>query len=419
MRTPPSRLAIAIALASGVLAVAVVLGGAAVAVVATPVVTAQPALALDRGLARTPPMGFNDWNAFGCDVTEALIKQTADLFVTSGLKGAGYRYINIDDCWMTHHRDPVSGRLVPDPAKFPDGIAGTASYVHGKGLKLGIYADAGTLTCAGYPGSLGHERVDAAAFAEWGVDYLKYDNCYNSSGAARADFVRRYSVMADALAATGRPIVYSICEWGQSDPWTWAPGVGNLWRTTGDIVDSWSSLREIIAANMRLGAAAGPGAWNDPDMLEVGNDGMTTTEYRTHFGLWAEMAAPLLIGTDLRTASATTMSILRNPDVIAVDQDRLGLQGQVLSDDAGLVVFTKQLANGDRAIALYNSTGAPATISTTATAAGLPGAGTYTVRDLWTHRTVETAGTLSATVPAHGTALYRVRPDRAAAAPVA
>ena len=399
-------------LASAALVGAVALSGAA-AVVATSVGTARSvALPRDNGLARTPPMGFNDWNAFGCDVTEALIKKTADLIVRSGLRDAGYRYVNIDDCWMTHHRDPRTGRLVPDPAKFPDGIAGTADYVHRDGLKIGIYADAGTLTCAGYPGSLGHEQVDASTFAGWGIDYLKYDNCHNASDGSQADFVRRYAAMGNALAATGRPIVYSICEWGQSQPWTWAQVVGNLWRTTGDITDSWTSLKEIIAANLRLAAAAAPGSWNDPDMLEVGNGGMTTTEYRTHFALWAEMSAPLLIGTDLRTASATTLAILSNRDIIAVDQDPLGVPGQVVSDDYGLVVVSKPLANGDRAVALYNSADAPATISTTATAAGLPDARGYTVRDLWTHRTSRTTGTVSAVVPAHGTVIYRVAPVR-------
>src|SRR5262245_55884117 len=213
-------------------------------------------------LAQTPPMGFNDWNAFGCDVNEKLIKETADFFVSSGLKEAGYVQVNIDDCWSLHERD-ASGKLVPDPAKFPSGIKGVADYIHGLGLKLGIYGDAGTKTCAGYPGSLGQEKLDAQTWAEWGVDYLKYDNCYNQSDGSREDFVRRYTAMRQALDETGRAIVYSICEWGQSQPWEWASGVGHLWRTTGDISDNWSSLRSIIAANAPLAEHAGPGHWND------------------------------------------------------------------------------------------------------------------------------------------------------------
>src|SRR5690242_18440553 len=249
----------------------------ALTAVAVQTTAAPSAAALDNGLVRTPPMGFNDWNAFGCNVSEQLIKQTADFFVSSGMKAAGYQYVNIDDCWMTHQRD-AQGRLVPDPVKFPDGIKGTADYVHSLGLKLGIYEDAGTATCAGYPGSLGHERVDAQTFADWGVDYLKYDNCNNAGSTTTQQYIDRYSAMRDALAATGRPIVYSICEWGVNQPWTWAPDVGNLWRTTGDISDNWNSLKSIVNQNAPLAASAGPGAWNDPDMLEIGNGGMTDTE---------------------------------------------------------------------------------------------------------------------------------------------
>ena len=371
------------------------------------VLAAAPAHALDNGLAKTPPMGFNDWNAFGCNVDEQLIKQTADYFVSSGLKGAGYNYVNIDDCWMTHDRD-AAGKLVPDPVKFPDGISGTADYVHSLGLKLGIYEDAGTATCAGYPGSLGHEAVDAQTFADWGVDYLKYDNCNNAGSTTKEEYIARYSAMRDALAATGRPIVYSICEWGVNDPASWAGDVGNLWRTTGDIGDNWSSLKSIIEQNAPLSDAAHPGAWNDPDMLEIGNGGMTDTEYKTHFSLWAEMAAPLLIGTDLRRATPATLSILKNKDVIAVDQDSLGAQAKATASANGTMVFNKPLANGDHAVALYNPNDAMATVKTTAAGVGLSKSAGYTLKDLWTGATTETAGTISAAVPAHGTVLYRV-----------
>jgi alpha-galactosidase len=379
----------------------------AVAVTADVVATATPAAALDNGLATTPPMGFNDWNAFGCNVSEQLIEQTADYFVTSGLKAAGYTYVNIDDCWMTHTRD-AQGRLVPDPVKFPDGIKGTADYVHSKGLKLGIYEDAGTATCAGYPGSLGHEATDAQSFADWGVDYLKYDNCNNKSDGTLQDFLNRYRAMRDALLATGRPIVYSLCEWGQQNPWEWAGDVGNSWRTTGDISDNWASMLSIAKSNMPLAPYAGPGHWNDPDMLEVGNGGMTDTEYRSHFSLWSMMNSPLLIGTDLRKATPETLSILSNKDVIALDQDSLGAQATVLSQTGDAYVLDKKLANGDRAVALFNAGDQAERISTSATAAGLPKRAGYAVRDLWQHTDYQTAGTLAATVPAHGTVLLRI-----------
>jgi alpha-galactosidase len=379
---------------------------------------APSAYALDNGLARTPPMGFNDWNAFGCNVSEDLIKETADYFVSSGMKEAGYEYVNIDDCWMTQERD-AKGRLVPDPAKFPSGIDGTADYVHALGLKLGIYEDAGTATCAGYPGSLDHEAVDAQTFADWGVDYLKYDNCNNAGSTTKQEYIERYSAMRDALAATGRPIVYSICEWGINEPWTWAADVGNLWRTTGDISDNWNSLKSIVLQNAPLADAAKPGAWNDPDMLEIGNGGMTDTEYRSHFSLWAIMAAPLLAGTDLREATPATMAIYLNEDVIAVDQDPLGVQGSVVKSDGTHLVFAKPLANGEVAVALFNSGDAPATMSATAAQAGLKKAPAYALEDLWSKNVTETAGIVTAGVPAHGTVIYRVagRKDWASVAP--
>ncbi|GAA3828650.1 NPCBM/NEW2 domain-containing protein [Sphaerisporangium flaviroseum] len=362
-----------------------------------------------RTLAATPPMGFNNWNAFGCDVNEALIKETADIFVSSGLKDAGYRYVNIDDCWSMRERG-ADGRLVPDPVKFPNGIKGVADYVHSKGLKLGIYGDAGTKTCAGYPGSLGVEDLDAQTWADWGVDYLKYDNCHNQSDGSREDYVRRYTAMRDAIDKTGRPIVYSICEWGTSQPWLWAEGVGHLWRTTGDISDNWSSLRSIIRQNAPLAQYAGRGHWNDPDMLEIGNGEMTDTEYHTHMSMWAMMAAPLIIGTDLRAASPETMAILGDQDIIAIDQDPLGVQGSVVSDTGGLMVLDKPLANGDRAIALYNSTDSPATVTVAASATGLKPARAYRLKNVWTGDTLQVRSTISAGVPAHGTVVYRVRP---------
>ncbi|MCO5992097.1 NPCBM/NEW2 domain-containing protein [Actinoallomurus rhizosphaericola] len=383
--------------------------GAATAV-ALALSSAPPAAALDNGLALIPQMGFNNWNATHCgaDFNEDMVKGIADLFVSSGLKDAGYQYVNLDDCWAEQNRD-ANGDLVPNKTRFPSGIRALADYVHSKGLKLGIYSSAGTLTCAGtMPGALGHEEQDARTWASWGVDYLKYDNCNNQG----VDAIQRYTKMRDALKATGRPILYSICEWGSNQPWLWGKDVGNSWRTTGDISDSYSSMLSIVHQNMALTQYAGPGHWNDPDMLEVGNGGMTGTEYRSHFSLWSIMAAPLLIGTDLRKASAATMSILENKEVIAVDQDRLGVQGAPISTDGGRDVFVKRLANGDRAVALFNETDSPQRIATSASAVGLPGAAAYTVRDLWAHTTHETAGVIAATVPAHGTVMYRVAADR-------
>ncbi|MFI7385404.1 NPCBM/NEW2 domain-containing protein [Streptomyces sp. NPDC049813] len=375
---------------------------------AAPASAAAPAL--DDGLALTPPMGFNNWNSTHCraEFDEAMVEGIADLFVEKGLKDAGYQYVNLDDCWALPARD-ADGKLVPDPERFPGGIKAVADYVHSKGLKLGIYTSAGTKTCSdvGFPGALGHEYSDAQQFADWGVDYLKYDNCNNQGVDAR----QRYTTMRDALRATGRPIVYSICEWGENKPWEWAGDLGHLWRTTGDISDSWGSMLSLLKQNLPLAPYAGPGHWNDPDMLEVGNGGMTETEYRTHFSMWSIMASPLLIGTDLRTASDATYDILANRDVIAVDQDPLGKQGSVVASEGGGWVVSKEMKDGSRAVALFNETGSSRRVATTARAVGLPAAPAYVARDLWQHKSFNTAGTLAATVPAHGTVLLRVAAD--------
>ncbi|MFJ8938995.1 NPCBM/NEW2 domain-containing protein [Streptomyces sp. NPDC102365] len=381
---------------------------------ATPAAPVSAERAPADGLALTPPMGFNNWNSTHCraEFDEAMVKGIADIFVDKGLKDAGYEYVNLDDCWALPARD-AAGKLVPDPARFPGGIKAVADYVHAKGLKLGIYTSAGTKTCndAGFPGALGHEYSDAQQFADWGVDYLKYDNCNNQGVDAR----QRYTTMRDALKAasqaTGRPIVYSICEWGENKPWEWAADVGQLWRTTGDISDNWGSMLSIMKQNLPLARYAGPGRWNDPDMLEVGNGGMTDTEYRTHFSMWSIMAAPLLIGSDLRSASEETFTVIGNKEVIAVDQDPLGKQGEVLSSEGGRWVVAKEMKDGSRAVALFNESGSPQRIATSAQAVGLPQADAYTLRDLWQHKSYNTAGTISATVPAHGTVLVRVSAD--------
>lgn len=360
-------------------------------------------------------MGFNNWNSTHCraEFNEAMVKGIAGIFVERGLKAAGYQYVNLDDCWVLPQRD-TNGKLVPDPVRFPNGIKAVADYVHSKGLKFGIYTSAGTKTCntAGFPGGLGHEYSDAQQFADWGVDYLKYDNCNNQG----VDAELRYNTMRDAVKAaaetTGRPIVYNICEWGQNKPWEWATGVGQLWRTTGDISDNWGSMLSIMKKNLPLAQYAGPGHWNDPDMLEVGNGGMTGTEYRSHFSMWSIMASPLLIGSDLRKAPAAAFEILGNREVIAVDQDPLGKQGTVISSEGGRWVVAKEMADGSRTVALFNENSSPQRIATTAEAAGLPDAAGYRLRDLWQHTDANTAGTISATVPAHGTVLVRVSTDR-------
>ncbi|MFJ1998198.1 NPCBM/NEW2 domain-containing protein [Streptomyces asiaticus] len=413
----PARRRVIGALSAGLLATV----GLALPAVAQPAHPAEvippasaPGAAPGDGLALTPPMGFNNWNSTHCraEFNEAMVKGIADIFVAKGLKDAGYQYVNLDDCWALPQRD-ANGKLVPDPVRFPNGIKAVADYVHSKGLKIGIYTSAGTKTCnsAGFPGGLGHEKSDAQQFADWGIDYLKYDNCNNQG----VDAKQRYRTMRDALKAatetTGRPIVYSICEWGENKPWEWAGEVGHLWRTTGDISDSWGSMLSIAKQNLPLAKYAGPGHWNDPDMLEVGNGGMTATEYRSHFSLWSIMAAPLLIGTDLRKANAETYEILGNHEVIAVDQDPLGKQGTVVSSEGGRWVVAKEMADGSRAVALFNETDRPQHIATTATGVGLPRATAYRLRDLWAHKDYNTAGAISATVPAHGTVLYRASAD--------
>ncbi|KAJ4462381.1 putative Alpha-galactosidase 2 [Paratrimastix pyriformis] len=279
---------------------------------------------LDNGLAKTPQMGFNTWNHFGCNINEKLIRDTADTLVATGLADAGYVYLNLDDCWQVSRDD--KGVIQADPKTFPSGIAALADYIHSKGLKLGVYSDAGTKTCAGRPGSLGYEQIDAQTYAKWGVDYLKYDNCYSNTSPKD-----RYPPMRDALNATGRAILFSMCEWGVEDPATWSADVGNSWRTTGDIEDSWESMIWIAQYNDQWWKFAGPHHWNDPDMLEVGNGHMSQGEYRVHFMLWCLMKSPLLLGCDVTHMDNFTHSLVTNPELIAVNQDALGVQGHLIS----------------------------------------------------------------------------------------
>ena len=380
----------------------------AAAALSVPAAMAAPSPSAPPG-GSAPPMGWNSWNNFGCDINEQLIRDTADGLIASGMKEAGYNYVNLDDCWAEPERN-AEGKLEANHARFPSGIKALGDYLHTRGLKLGIYTSAGTQTCAlTMPGALDHEDVDAQTFADWGVDYLKYDNCNNEGRPAQ----ERYAKMGEALRKTGRPIVYAVCEWGDNDPWTWAPDVGaTLWRTTGDISDSWTSMTSILDKQVGLEAYSGPGAWNDPDMLEVGNGGMTDTEYRAHFALWALLNAPLLAGNDLRSISPETKQILLNKELIAVDQDWGGKQGHKIRDDGNTEVWAKPMSDGSTTVVLFNRGDGLTTMSTSAAEIGLGSARDYRVRDLWTSTETESAGTLHAAVPSHGSAVFRVWPAR-------
>ncbi len=323
-------------------------------------------------LAATPPMGWNSWNKFACNINDSDIRAIADAMVSSGMSDAGYQYVNIDDCWADH-RDS-SGTIVPG-SNFPN-MKSLADYVHGKGLKLGIYSDRGTMTCGGRPGSHGYETQDANTYATWGMDYLKYDNCYSNATTIQAD----YTAMANALKATGRPIVFSICA---QQFQSWMQSVGSLWRTTLDIKANWSSISSIIDQNAGLAEYASPGHWNDPDMLEVGNGSLSDIQNRAHFGIWALMAAPLISGNDLRSMSTAVSDVLTASEVIAVDQDPLGEQGTRVAGKGSLEVWTKKLTGTNIvAVGLLNRTSATADIPVTWIEAGLP-PGEAIVRDLW------------------------------------
>ena len=391
-------------------------------VVALAVATSAQAQKFE-GLAATPPMGWNSWNRFGCEINEQLVRETADAMVVTGMRDAGYLYLNIDDCWQGTRDE--RGFIRPDPKRFPSGMKALADYVHSKGLRLGIYSDAGATTCGGRAGSRGHEYQDALTYAEWGVDYLKYDWCDTEGLNAAA----AYRTMRDALFAAGRPIVLSICEWGDHQPWTWGKEIGHLWRTTGDIHacwdcevghgtwSSWGVLR-ILDKQRDLRLHAGPGHWNDPDMLEVGN-GMTLPEDRAHFSMWSMLAAPLLAGNDLRSMSAETKAVLTNREVIAVDQDPLGIQGWRYLDDAGLEIWFRPLAVGDWAMGFLNRTAASRPVrfdwrsetvrddhSKRAAEFDLV---TYRIRDLWSGKDLGTTDkALAADVPGHDVLMVRL-----------
>jgi alpha-galactosidase len=378
-----------------------------------------------KDLALTPPMGWNSWNKFACDVNEELIRETADAMVSSGMKDAGYIYINIDDCWQGQ-RDSL-GFIHPDPERFPSGMKALADYVHSLGLKIGIYSDAGWNTCGGRPGSRGYEYQDALTYAKWGIDYLKYDWCnteaLNAEGA--------YLTMRMALNAAGRPMVFSICEWGNNKPWSWAKDIGNLWRTTGDITNCFDCFLDhgtwkqwgvtyILDMQNNLRMYAGPGHWNDPDMLEVGN-GMSVSEDRAHFTMWCMLAAPLIAGNDLRNMTKETHDILTNKEVIAIDQDSIGIEGFKYSSTDNVETWFKPLENGEWAVCFLNRSKVvkPVEFSWKEKIISDSFSGrelncnktTYAIRDLWAKKDIgNTDKTFSAKVPSHDVVVLRLSP---------
>ena len=363
-----------------------------------------------EGLALTPPMGWNSWNTFAININEDMIKQIVDIIVNSGMKESGYSYIVVDDGWEALQRDSAEN-LVPDPKKFPHGMKALADYVHSKGLKFGIHNCAGKTTCNGFPGGRGHEYQDARLYASWGVDYLKYDWCDHGT----ANGPETYRIMRDALYAAKRPVVYSLCEWGNNKPWEWAQDVGHLWRTTGDITDCYNcqgeydlGMRFILKLQEGLEKYAGPGHWNDPDMLEVGNSGLTVTESRSHFSLWCMLAAPLMAGNDLRKMSPEILKILTNKDAIAIDQDSLGKQASLYMDHLSKQVYTKELSNNNWAICWHNSGDQPFTQRINWKHYTFL-KGEYDIYDIWKHKIIgTTSSNVEIDIDTHDVLFYKL-----------
>ena len=376
-------------------------------------------------LASTPPMGWNSWNTFHGNVNEQVVRETAEAMVRSGMKEVGYEYVVIDDTWSLRERD-AGGNLVPDPEKFPSGIKALADYIHSLGLKIGIYGCAGTKTCGGYPGSWGHEFQDARTFASWGIDYLKYDWCYTETADARDAYKR----MRDALFAAGRPVVFSICEWGTAKPWEWAQDVGHLWRTTGDIYDSYDGRKgwemgwkrildlqyDLVTSSMGpdgIAKHAGPGHWNDPDMLEVGSPGLSLAESRAHFGLWCILAAPLMAGNDVRNMPEEIRAILTHPELVSINQDPLGKQGYRVLAEPGknIEVWVRELENKEWAVAALNTSPAAADLVVDWGYFHWFLHGTYEIRDLWSGKTAgDTSTPFVQRVESHDIAMLRLKP---------
>ena len=371
-------------------------------IIAACVLLNRVAQAQDVPLALTPPMGWNSWNHFGCEINDGIVRAQADAMVASGMKGVGYTYVLIDDCWQGS-RD--TGGYIRPNAKFPDMNSLTA-YVHGKGLKIGIYSSPGPKTCEGYVGSYGYEERDARTFATWGFDYLKYDLCsYDGMG----DQIAAFKKMGDALKKTGRPFVYALCQYGMQKGWRWGASVGGqVWRTDDDIRDDYFNMAELGFGQNGLEQFAGPGHWNDPDMLEIGNGGMTDDEYRTHMTLWCILAAPLMTGNDLSRMSAETLALLTNPEVIAVDQDSLGTQGHRVEQEGPLEVWVKPLSDGSKAVALFNRGWGAAPVTVNLADLGLRDS--VAIHDVWAKKELGVfKGQYTSVVPQHGAVMIKVK----------
>ncbi|MDQ8205249.1 glycoside hydrolase family 27 protein [Pelagicoccus sp. SDUM812003] len=379
-----------------------------------------------ENLALTPPMGWNSWNTFESAIDEDLIKETAQAMIDSGMRDAGYVYIVIDDCWSLRERD-AEGNLVADPEKFPSGMKALADYLHERGFKLGMYADAGKTTCAGYPGSQGHEYQDARTFAAWGVDYLKYDWCATGT----RDPIEAYTTMRDALYAAGRPIVFSICEWGDNDPWLWAQDIGHLWRISGDIYDCWDceqewsrgfkvildryhELKPSVVGRDGLGVYSGPDGWNDLDMLEVGNPGLSVAESRSHFTLWALIGSPLMAGNDVRSMSPEITEILTHPDVIAINQDPDGVAAWRFGIVPGKhQTWIKPLSDGDWAVCVLNTSDQEQRIEIEWHRMERALSGEFEIHDVWNDVELgDTDTPLTAKIGSHDVLLMRLSPKR-------
>jgi alpha-galactosidase len=367
--------------------------------------TAALAGAADSTVAATPPMGWNSWNHFACNVTAADVRAAADAIASNGMKDAGYRYVNIDDCWQAG-RD-AHGGIQPN-AKFGD-MKALVDYVHSKGLKIGIYSSPGPKTCGGYEGSYQHEEQDAQQYAAWGFDYLKYDWCSAETVYKDSQMPEIYKKMHDALVRTGRPIVFSLCQYGVDRVWRWGASVGgNLWRTTGDIDDHYDRMSVIGFDQDGLEPFAGPGHWNDPDMLEVGNGGMNHDEYITHMSLWVLLAAPLLAGNDLSKMNSETLEILTNKEAIAIDQDAKGVQGRRVAQEGPIEVWAKPLADGSVAVGLFNRGESSNPVTVNFKDIGKQGAAK--VRDLWSHKDLGSfTASYTAQVPTHGAVLVKIQ----------
>ncbi|HEY3755488.1 MAG TPA: glycoside hydrolase family 27 protein [Opitutaceae bacterium] len=375
------------------------------------------------GLAPTPPMGWNTWNTFAGNCSDALVRETAQAMIDSGMQAAGYKYIVIDDCWLKKERD-ANGQLVPDPVKFPNGMKALGDFLHSKGFKFGMYNCAGWTTCGGYPGGRGHEFSDARQYASWGVDYLKYDWCDHGT----ANGPETYKTMSAAIRTAGRPIVFSLCEWGQTQPWLWAEPVGHLWRTTGDIAAAYvgsaknpweKGWKDRLDENVGLQSYAGPDHWNDPDMLEVGNGSLTVTESRSHFSFWCMLAAPLIAGNDVRHMKPEIQGILTHREAIAIDQDPAGKQGfryRVDTDKATgketEEIWAKPLANHEWAICILNATDKPRTIHVDFHDLSFLTEQYYATTNLWTGEAGTTAQPQSAEVDTHGVLFLRLKPSK-------